>query len=372
MWIEDLPTPCLLVDQQALSNNLSAMRRRMAGHGVQLRPHVKTAKCAEIAAACHGGEKGPITVSTLREAVYFFERGFADITYAVGIVPGKLEQVLALRARGAALKVLTDSPDGARAIAERAAAPLEVLIEVDTGGERAGVLPGDPALLEIAQALRGSDQVRLAGVLTHAGHSYHAGSLAGIRAIAEAERAGVVEAAGRLRAAGHDCPIVSTGSTPTAIHAESLDGVTEMRPGVYVFFDLDQLALGSCRREDLALSVLASVIGHNRHVGQLLLDAGGLALSKDVSANEFRPEVGFGEVCDPGTLAPHAGLYVRDVHQEHGVVPVGDAADFERLPIGAQVRVLPNHACMTAAAYDAYHVVSEGRVVDRWERVNGW
>ncbi len=377
MRIDDLPTPSLLVDQQILTSNLSAMCRRLDGHGVGLRPHVKTAKSAQVAAACHGGRNGPITVSTLREAGYFLDRGFTDITYAVGITPGKLDQVLALRSRGADLKILTDSLEAARAIAAKAgqaAATLEVLIEIDSGGARAGVLPGDPILPEIAGALGASapGASRLAGVLTHAGHSYHAGSLDQVRAVAEAERAGVVEAAERLRAAGHDCPTVSAGSTPTAVHARSLDGVTEMRPGVYVFFDLDQWALGSCERGEIALSVLASVIGHNRHVGQLLLDAGGLALSKDLSANEFRPDVGFGEVCDPLSLAHLPGLYVRDVHQEHGVVPVGDPAMFERLPVGAKVRVLPNHACMTAAAYDAYQLVEDGQVVDCWDRVNGW
>ena len=375
MRIEDLPTPSLLVERKTLANNLSAMRARMDRHQVQLRPHVKTAKSADIAAACHGGRKGPITVSTLREAAHFLDHGFTDITYAVGIVPSKLEQVLALVGRGARLKILTDSLEAARAIAEKAGAavePLDVLIEIDTGGARAGLLPDDPLLLEIAAALTVSDKVRLAGVLTHAGHSYHADSLDGIRAIAEAERAGAVEAAEGLRRAGHDCPTVSTGSTPTAIHARSLEGVTEMRPGVYVFFDLDQWALGSCGREDIALSVLASVIGHNRHSGQLLLDAGGLALSKDLSAGEFRPEVGYGEVCDPLSLNPLTGLYVRDVHQEHGVVPVDNPAAFDRLPIGAKVRVLPNHACMTAAAYESYQVVDAGQVVERWDRVNGW
>ena len=371
MRIEELPTPSLLVDQRVLTRNLSDMRARIEAHGVELRPHVKTAKSARIASACHDGRKGPVTVSTLREADYFLGHGFVDITYAVGIVPSKLDQVVALRSRGASLKIVTDNAVAARAIAA-AEAPLEVLIEIDSGGARAGLLPDDPALLDIAGILATSDQVSLAGVLTHAGHSYHAGSMEEIREIAERERAAVVEAARRLREAGYDCETVSAGSTPTAVHARSLEGVTEMRPGVYVFYDLDQWAIGSCGRDDIALSVLASVIGHSRHAGQLLLDAGGLALSKDLSATEFRPQVGYGEVCDAASLRHFDGLYVRDVHQEHGVVPVDDPTAFDRLPIGSKVRVLPNHACMTAAAYDSYQVVADGEVIDRWDRVNGW
>jgi len=166
--------------------------------------------------------------------------------------------------------------------------------------------------------------------------------------------------------------VVSAGSTPTAVHAADLAGVTEMRPGVYVFNDLTQLALGSCRRADLALSVLASVVGHNRHAGHLLIDAGVLALSKDAGLAERRPEAGYGEVCDARTLAPYPGLFVTDTHQEHGFVPLPDLDFFERLPVGARVRVLPGHACMTAAAYDRYQVVAGGEVVDEWARINGW
>jgi D-serine deaminase-like pyridoxal phosphate-dependent protein len=145
-----------------------------------------------------------------------------------------------------------------------------------------------------------------------------------------------------------------------------------MRPGVYVFYDLDQLALGTCRRKDLALSVLASVIGHNEHAGHLLVDAGALALSKDASAGEFRPEVGFGEVCDVWTLQPFSGLFIREVHQEHGIIPVSERVWFERLPVGSKVRILPNHACLTAAAYTSYQLIENGLLVETWDRINGW
>jgi len=375
MQVEQLETPALVVERPRLLRNLDAMRARMSAQGVGLRPHVKTAKSARIARLCHGDRVGPITVSTLREAEYFLEQGFTDITYAVGIVPGKLDRVVALRKRGARLKILTDNVATAQAIAGKAdkeGQGFQVLIEIDTGGMRAGVRPDEPLLLEIARGLASSERVELAGVLTHAGHSYHCSSLGEVKAVAEAERAGVVAAAERLRAAGYPCPVVSAGSTPTAVHGESMDGLTEMRPGVYVFFDLDQWAIGSCGQRDIALSVLASVIGHNEHAGHLLIDAGGLALSKDLSATEFRPELGFGQLCDPRSLAPFEGLCVKDVHQEHGIVPLDDRTLFERLPVGAKVRVLPNHACMTAAAYSVYHVVADGQLLGRWDRVNGW
>ncbi|MFY7781896.1 MAG: alanine racemase [Tagaea sp.] len=380
MRIADLPTPSLVLDRARLNRNAQRMRERARELGVILRPHLKTSKSAEVARIAHGGAVGPVTVSTLAEAEYFAARGFLDILYAVGLAPAKLDRVAALRARGVDLKIVTDEPAVAAAIVEcgRAlGATFRVLIEIETGGERAGVLPDSPELLEIGGMLAGAGM--LAGVMAHAGHSYSSDSIAEIAAIAEDERAGVVRAAERLRAAGHGVDIVSVGSTPTALHARHLTGVTEMRPGVYLFFDLFQTGLGMCNAEDVAVGVLASVTGHRTARKQLLLDAGGLALSKDVGANRHMDGVGYGLLRKPGDALPAKPLSVLDVHQEHGIVgaPNGlDAIDpfpYADYPIGAKVLVLPNHVCMTAAMYDRYHVVDGGdEIVAGWDRVNGW
>jgi len=371
MRLANLPTPSLVLDRQRLDDNLRRMQARADALGVRLRPHLKTAKSADAAArAADLGARG-ITVSTLKEARYFLESGVTDILYGVGIVPARLDAAAALRADGANLAIVTDNLDVARAIAAHDG-EFSVLVEIDTGAGRAGIAPDDPVLVDIARAVQAAPRAQLAGVMTHAGHAYHAAGPDGVRAIAAAERDGVVAAAGALRDAGFGCPMVSVGSTPTAMAVDHLAGVTEMRPGVYMFGDLDQQAIGSCGRDDIALSVLAAVIGHNRAAGTLLIDAGGLALSKDRGATEFRPEVGYGEVCDAETLEPLVGLYVADCHQEHGIVPVPDPRVYGRLPIGAKVRVLPNHACMTAAAWDSYAVVEGEAVVGRWPRVNGW
>lgn len=376
--LADLDTPALILDRAVLDRNLAAMQARARRHGVALRPHLKTAKSAEIARRATQGGFGGITVSTLAEARYFAAHGFTDILYAVGIVPSRLPAIQALRRQGAAVKIITDSPQMADAIAARgtAADPLEVLIEIDSGAHRAGLAPGAAELMETARRLHQAPHAALLGVMTHAGHSYHCADVAGVRDVAEQERLAVVKAAARLRAAGIPCPVVSVGSTPTAIHARTLDGVTEMRPGVYMFNDLDQLALGSCGRDGLALSVLARVVGHYPARNQLLIDAGALALSKDLSATEFMPDIGYGlvEAVDGAGLA---GLRVSEVNQEHGFVTASGPLPFDRLPIGAVLRVWPNHACITAAAYDRYHVVDpatgDGRaVIGTWDRVNGW
>jgi D-serine deaminase-like pyridoxal phosphate-dependent protein len=156
------------------------------------------------------------------------------------------------------------------------------------------------------------------------------------------------------------------------LFAHDFEGITEARCGIYMFWDLSQASRHVCRIDDIAVTVLASVIGHSKAGGALILDAGALALSKDLGAQTFMPDAGYGLVCDPVTAAPLPGLAVAAVHQEHGSVPVSDAAWFERLPVGSLVRVMPNHACITCAAYDAYAVVRGGEMIATWPRVNGW
>ena len=373
MDLTSLNTPALILDKAIVTRNTQRMAEKMGANGIALRPHLKTAKSARVAELATTGHSGAITVSTLAEAEYFLDRGFSDITYAVCIVPAKLTPAAALMSRGADLKILTDSVDTAAAIASaNHGVRFKVLIEIDSGDARTGLLADSAGLIEIGNIINSSNTAELAGVLTHGGHSYGADSVDGIRQIAEEERLAVVQAASRLRDAGLPCPVVSAGSTPTAVHGDNFDGLTEMRPGVFVFFDLDQLARNACTREDLALSVLASVIAHNRHIGQIVIDAGALALSKDISANARWPQVGYGSLCDAATMAPLERLNVAKVSQEHGVIPVDDESDYARLPVGSLVRVLPNHACITAAAYDRYHIVDGIKVIDEWDRINGW
>lgn len=374
--LTDLETPCLLLDRSRLERNTSAMTARCRALGVTLRPHVKTPKSLDIARIALGSAAGPITVSTLREAEYFAAHGFGDILYAVGIVPAKLPRLATIqRKTGATIRVVLDSVMVAQSIATFAHGTeqrIEALIEIDCGEHRCGVASNDAALLAIADVLQGAPGVRLTGVMTHAGHCYGTNDIAAVRALAGIERDTAVAAAQRLRQRGHACPVVSVGSTPTILHAEHLTGVTEARCGVYALWDLAQVSRGVCGLDDIAATVLATVIGHNRNGRCLTIDAGALALSKDTGANKFMPAAGYGLVGDAVTAKPLGPLSVTQVHQEHGTIDVPDAAWFERLPIGAQVRVMPNHTCMTCAAYDAYHVIEEGRVIDTWRRINGW
>ncbi|MCX7362591.1 MAG: alanine racemase [Alphaproteobacteria bacterium] len=374
--IDDLPTPVLILDRAVLRRNLKRMSDRLREAGIMLRPHLKTAKSVQVGRMAVEGHDGRITVSTLAEARYFVEGGFKDILYGVGIVPAKLPAITELRRKGVNLRVVTDNIAVARAIADAASKgdTFSVFIEIDSGAGRAGLpWPELPGLLDIARVLHEAPNVELAGVMTHAGHSYHESTGDGVAKVAEQERQAIVGAAEKLRAAGIPCPIVSGGSTPTAVHSKDFSGITEMRPGVYVFNDLDQEFIGSCGAGDLALSVLASVIGHYPHRNQMLVDAGALALSKDISAQEFQPKVGYGTIAG----APSKDMAVIECSQEHGFVASAGPMPYGNMPIGTRVRILPNHACITAAAYDRYYVVDSdidgGRtVVDVYDRINGW
>lgn len=373
MLIPELATPTLLLEKEKLMVNIARMQASADRLGVALRPHLKTMKAAKAAEALMASGASGITVSTLKEAGYFLEHGFRDITYAVGMVPTKLPGVARLITRGADLKIMTDDVEVARIIATAAdqeGIDYKVLIEIDCGDNRGGLQPESTELLRIAELIENS-AAHLQGVLTHAGHSYGVDNTSAVEAIAEQERATVVRAATLLREAGFTVDTVSLGSTPTGLYARDLSGVTELRAGVYTVFDMDQQSRGVCATEEIALSVLSCVIGHNRAAGKLLLDAGGLALSKDRSTDKFRPELGYGQVCNPDG-STIAGLYVTSVSQEHGHVRVRDAGDYELFPVGSHLRILPIHACMTAAAYDHFNIIEKGLVCGKWDRVNGW
>jgi D-serine deaminase-like pyridoxal phosphate-dependent protein len=370
--LDALDTPTLLLDAGKLEQNCRAMRERMDRHHVTLRPHVKTAKSVEVAQRALGAAAGPITVSTVREAEYFYDHGFRDILYAVGMVPQKVARLAVLVKRGARVTAIVDSVEAARALVAAASAEgvsLPALIEIDSDGHRAGIRPDEPRLMEVADALGPS----LRGVMTHAGESYNCTSHGAIVAMAEQERAAVVRAAQALRAVGHSCTVVSVGSTPTATFASTFEGVTEVRVGVYVFQDLVMAGLGVCAVDQIALSVLASVIGHQREKNWLITDAGWMALSRDRGTARQAVDQGYGLVCDVSG-DPIGDLVVTDANQEHGIVARrdGGAIDFARYPIGSRLRILPNHACATAAQFGEYHVLREGRPVETWERFGGW
>lgn len=376
MRLDTLPTPSAVIDVPRMTRNIARMQQRLDALGVRFRPHVKTTKCEPVVRAqLEAGARG-ITVSTLKEAEQFFAQGIDDIVYAVGMAAAKLPQALALRRRGCDLKLVADSLASATAIAafgREHGTAFEVWIEIDVDGHRSGLKPGDAALIEVGRALT-ADGATLGGVIAHAGSSYDYNTQADLVRIAEQERAGAVLAAERLRAAGLPCPVVSIGSTPTALSAERLDGVTEVRAGVYVLFDLVMHNVGVCRADEIALSVLTTVIGHQENKGWAIVDAGWMAMSRDRGTQRQTHDFGYGQVCDEHG-APLDGYLLGSANQEHGIVSRSGEPDRDiaaRFPVGTRLRILPNHACATGAQHPEYQAIGEDEPLAVWPRFYGW
>ncbi|MFB0516593.1 MAG: alanine racemase [Candidatus Neomarinimicrobiota bacterium] len=370
MHVCDLPTPALLLDLETLQHNLDTMAARARSLGVALRPHIKTHKCVEIARMQRDRGAQGLTVATLVEAGIFAAAGFNDITYAFPLEPGKVDRALNLAER-VTLRLTLDDLSTAEALETAAASrgqEVHVWIKVDCGYHRAGVDPTGDYAVQLARFLSGAAHLRFDGLLTHAGHAYHAASQEQLETIASQERDVLVRLADRLRADGTAVSMVSIGSTPTVSVVSNLESVQEIRPGSYVFYDRTLLVLGSCRLQDCALTVLASVVSNQPNSNWLVMDAGALALSLDPGPSHLEEKASKGAVVSETTpLAIRSSLLVGALSQEHGIIQGSSPEDLADLSVGSRVRILPNHSCLTAALFDRYAVVKGQEVLDHWE-----
>ena len=374
--INSLETPCLLLNRGLMETNFATLTKRLQKFGVTLRPHVKTIKSVEVATALFENAKVAITVSTLKEAEEFAKMGITDMIYAVGISPNKLQRIRKIREGGVKLKVILDSVEQAEIISkyvQQTKDRIQVLIEVDCDEHRAGIKPDDKAtIIGIAETLKAGGAI-LEGLLSHSGGSYYSKSIAEIEEIAEKERQAVVNAADILRKHGFDTPIISIGSTPAAYFARDFTGITEVRAGTFFFFDLVMVGLGVCTPNDIAISVLTTVIGHQIEKGWIIVDAGWMAMSRDRGIAGQKTDHGYGLACNEhGEVIDD--LIMVAANQEHGILAFRDGRKGIReiFPIGTMLRILPNHACATAAQYQKYHVVENNIVTNIWPRFNGW
>jgi len=368
----DLPTPSALVDLDQLERNAARMADKARRLGVRLRPHVKTHKCIEIARIQTDLHFGGVTVSTLAEAQAFASGGFTDITYAVPVAPQKIAEAADLNHEIDALNILIDHPETFRAVEEFARSNnvvLPVFLEVDCGYGRSGFDPEDESAEELVHRVAESQTVDFRGLLTHAGHAYRARDRSEAFAVACEERNVITAFAAQLRDLGIAIPEVSVGSTPTARAIDDLTGVTEIRPGNYAFYDAFQSAIGSCDLDEVAFSVLATVVSVHPEAGRAVVDAGALALSMDPGPTHVDPDCGFGVVVATEDLHPLPGLRITRLSQEHGSLTGPGVAAL--LP-GTRVRIVPNHSCLSAACFDRYQIVRGTEVVDEWHPVRGW
>ncbi len=355
--IGELATPALLLDIDKLEANLGAMAARARALGVALRPHVKSHKCIEIGRMQRSLGATGISVATLEEARAFADHGFDDITWAFPLILSRTEEAMELAER-VTLRIVIDSPDALVRL-RGTGYPFHVWLKVDCGYHRAGLDPNSEVAVNLARDLHESPKLVFDGILTHSGQAYRARGSEALRRVAEQERSIMVQFSDRLRREGGvDVSRISVGSTPAMSFVEHLDGVTEVRPGNYALYDYSQTVIGSCTVRDCAVTVLASVVSSQPGMSHSVIDAGSLALSKDTGPPDGLKTMG--EVFEDyatGTLSAHTR--VVSLSQEHGKLSV-------RLPVGTQIRILPNHACLTTAMFDEFHVVTGDEVIDRW------
>lgn len=373
MQLETIKTPSLILDAARMKQNAERTTARAAQLNISLRPHVKTHKCVEIARLQTKNNAGGIMVSTLAEARYFLKNGFTDMTYGVPIEAGKFAEAIEIAKTCERFSLLTDDAETVENLNQGAKmenVKLDVFVKIDTGYHRCGVEPNAAEACSIPQKISDSSNLNFAGILTHAGHSYHARSSEELLKIAQTERDLMKNLAEELRGEGLNVPTVSIGSTPTMSAIDNLEGLTELRCGNYIFFDAFQVALGSCRFEDCALTVLAAVVHRDFERQKIVVDAGAIALSKDRGAVEFDQKCGYGRVYD--LAGNDLNLRVASLSQEHGEIFVADKAVFNRLKVGSRIRILANHSCLTAAQHSHYHVLEDGKIVYRWEINRGW
>lgn len=373
---EKIDTPFMYVDKCTFLKNLTRMRSNIESQGASLRPHFKTLRSLEAAQYLLPDHTAPVTVSTVKEAEELAAIGYKNIVYAVGISAQKLHRISELIWKGIDITVLLDSVEQAielNTFCIEKQCSIAALIEVDCDGHRGGVSPEDPKLLDIAQLLCGG-KAQFAGVLCHAGESYHCFDPLSLQNSAANEVKAALEAVDILKQHDITCEIVSIGSTPTAHHYQDLTGITEVRAGVYSFFDLVMAGIGVCQYSDIAGSVVATVIGHNKVKGWVLIDAGWMALSADRGTANQPTDCGYGLVTK-NNGAPISNVQVTNVNQEHGIIEAinGESIDFSDFPIGSRIHVLPNHACAMASMHKQYHVFDiKNETYEIWNRVQGW
>ncbi|KAI9518652.1 hypothetical protein NQZ68_035528 [Dissostichus eleginoides] len=365
--LSSLCTPALVVDVDKVKRNARRMIERCQNLGVQLRPHMKTHKTLECADIMTGGSRRCIAVSTLAEACFYADHGFDDIIYAYSLPLDKVERCADLSERLDLFQILLDHPHALDELKKR---PLRdgrlwhVWLKLDCGNGRAGVLHSQPEALSLAQAIVGTKGVELTGVYAHCGNSYNCRGVEQIQAVAQETTDLTLQFMEKLKASGITCKS-SIGSTPSCSHpVKDMGKLSEVHPGNYGFYDVQQSVIGSCTLEEVAVKVLTRVIGHCPHRNQLLIDCGWCGLSLDGAG---KLPTGY------AVIEGHPDLKLLSMSQEHGQVePISGPLDYSKFPLGSLLTLIPYHSCATAAMHPVYHVHSEGRLLGKWTPTRGW
>jgi D-serine deaminase-like pyridoxal phosphate-dependent protein len=359
--LSDLPTPQVLIDHTRARRNIDRVQTLASAAGIRLRPHAKTHKSPVVAAwQIERGAVG-ICCAKLGEAEVFADAGIRDIRLPYPVNPVNAPRLLALMDH-VTISIIVDHLAVARGWSDamqRAGRTLDILVKIDVGFHRCGIDPdrGDPlAFLAAVAALPG---LRLRGLLSHAGHAYHASSEDALNTIAMREAETLTTLRGRAAAAGLPLEEISVGATPTLRFSLQQPGISELRPGNYVYFDRTQTSLGSAALDDCALTVLATVVSKPA-ADRIILDSGSKTLTNDQARGITKAE-GYGAVLTEDGRRVDDTLTIERLSEEHATVRVTGAT---RLEPGDRVRVLPNHSCVVSNLVDVVRLVEGDRVID--------
>lgn len=361
MQLSSLPTPQVLIDRARVTRNIGRVQGLASSAGMQLRPHAKTHKSPVVARwQLERGAVG-ICCAKVGEAEVFAAAGITDIRLPYPVHPSNASRMIALMDRGS-MSIIVDHPGVARGWSDamtRAGRRLDVLIKVDVGLHRCGIDPDAAGALDFIRAIHALPGVKLRGLLSHAGHGYNATSEAEISAIAAREAEILTTLRDRAASAGITLAELSVGATPTLRYSAQQRGLTELRPGNYVYFDRTQVALGSAAVSDCALTVLATVVSKPA-ADRIILDCGSKTLTND-QARGIAKVPGYGAVLNGACDAVDESLLIERLSEEHAVVRVSGGTSLEP---GDRVRVLPNHSCTVSNLVDAVRLIEGDTVVE--------
>ncbi|XP_066919255.1 D-serine dehydratase-like [Clytia hemisphaerica] len=381
-FINDLQTPCLVLDHNKVQKNAERILAMSKQYGVDLRPHFKTTKCVEAAILQTGGSKRGMVVSTLAEAQLLYQNGFDDILLGVPLSMSKMKRCADLTEYMERFCVMVDSQEMADFISNsRKKFPLKngkkwnVFLKVDCENGRCGVFHDSDSSVDVACTLSKSSNVHFCGLYAHCGDSYHQPGVEAIHKVATKTTQCLVAFKNKLEAAGIECKTYGIGSTPTCSQpCEAMRQLTEWHPGNYILYDQMQKNIGSCSSDDIAVQVITRVIGHypDSKTPHMIIDCGFTALSLHGKGDCCGMTPGSGYGCIVG----HPELKLVGMSQEHGVVvPSNDNAslDFNCYPLDTLLRILPDHSCATCAMHPVFYVADkEGRIIDQWTPIRGW
>lgn len=355
--IKTVATPALLLDLDQLEKNIQEIVGVAEDYGVDYRPHIKTHKSVDIALRQIDAGAIGLTVAKVGEAEVMAEAGIQDILIAFPISePSQLERIQALRNQ-TNITLMIDSLEQANKVGDffENEQPLPVWIKVNSGLNRCGVEPKEE-VLELAKHIHSLTALKLEGIFTHAGHAYGAGSKEEVEQIATEEVHAIRESAALCELEGIPIEHRSVGSTPTFQFYPNMEGITEIRPGNAVFYDMVQVGLGVAEKEQCALTVLSSVASIQK--GRVVLDAGSKTLALDKGAH------GNDSIKGHGHIKEHGDLVIGKLSEEHGVIPTERTGE---VMLGEKLTIIPNHACPVANLFDYYTVHQDGKVIDYWQ-----